>query len=58
MVLGGTLIVQALCYYGVLKINTDHLIGSVYSLLMSIFIWIIFGLVIISLATRRVNKWR
>ena len=55
MLVGGAIIVQALNYYGVLKINNENIIGSVYCLLMSIVLWTIFGLIIVRLAIRKVN---
>ena len=55
VLVGGAIIVQALNYYGVLKINKEHIIGSVYCLLMSVVIWTILGLIMVRLAIRKVQ---
>ena len=55
VLIGGAIIVQALYYYGVLRINREHIIGSVYCLLMSVVIWTIFGLILVRLAIRKVQ---
>ena len=55
VLVGGAIIVQALYYYGVLKINREHIIGSVYCLLMSVVIWTVQGLIIVRLAIRKVH---
>ena len=55
MLVGGAIIVQALYFYGVLKINREHIIGSVYCLLMSVIIWTVLGLIMVRLAIRKVH---
>jgi hypothetical protein len=55
VLIGGAIIVQALYYYGVIRINREHIIGSVYCLLMSVVIWTIFGLILVRLAIRKVQ---
>ena len=47
IIAGGAIIIQALNYYGFLKLSKDPALGAVYCILMAIFLWTALGVVLV-----------
>jgi hypothetical protein len=54
----GTILIQALNYYGLIKMDKEQAVGATYCILMAILLWTILGFIFMKSAQKQVEKWR